>query len=255
MGDNFKWSADLLIPTSVTATQEATNFPAARLYDMSHPYRPWRSTNTTTAQVLVFDLGSAMAVKGIYIFRANFNHLELRRSANGTTFTSLNTAGYTLDFDLLDGYRKLFQEVDFNNRYWSIRIPANTPTDGDDFFQLGMAVALGSINELEINPEVPVTIEADEEEVGRRIGAIIDVAELGPTYLIMRWRNSRIPTANLHSWQNVKNLGKTVPFVAWHNTGNKAEAYLLQRDGPADIQLRGVLHHNGDAIPAAGRIG
>ncbi len=231
---NIIVSGDFLGYTPTCANEDA-NYPATHLYNYTRPRPTFRSQDTTET-IIDIDLGSAQAVAVVVISNVNFAQAYIEGDADGVWTSPDYSQAANPANDPYTNRFKRYQAVGQTYRYWRLRIPAQTPTDGAGYFWLANIVLLGSVLEMSANPGYPWK---------ERPGALPVATERGPG-----GAEGRIALGDWEQWRGgfefktgateaeliaLSRLGRTSPMVYAPNLGDPARVYLCFRDPDVDI--------------------
>jgi len=237
---NFILSYDFIDYTPTASTEHAS-FPDDNIADLSSPGAEYRSTNALQTTI-VLDTGAAeTAVAAVYIGGVNFTSMTIE----GNETNSWGAAAFQLgavigrDAELLK-YKGFFALTDFEYRYMRLIIPAQTRTDGEGFYRVGVVVLLSTAAELPINPQYNYERAPGwpHEEV-ELDGGGIETLILG---LCMRFEAElEFQARKTHEavFHAINAVQPGRPFIfyenGWHSGGTE-KAYLVRIQKPLSIK-------------------
>jgi hypothetical protein len=224
-----------VVAATITATSEATNYPASRMALTTPPYvRGWRSTGTSS-QTLTVTFGSSNALVGCVIYDANF------------TAVSINGSDYTIQKDPWDSLGssryKIWIPLSVTASSRSVVIPSQSTTDGAGYFKLGKVHFFTVITELQQNPrpEMGITLIDPQMTTESENGSVFESLPAGPAFIREEWS-----WLGQHSYATelftVAGIGAHQPFLLYHDLDNDYETYYMQRLGGVQIQRGNATH-------------
>lgn len=225
-----------LQPSTVSASEEATNHPATNATLFPKPWRTARSTTTTSPWTITIDFGAAVTPPGYFVHNANFSQFKAQVSVNGTTWVDLYSGGTPQALgtdDRVSPRRKqwypssAFTGVAWNHRYF--RLQAQLLDSGATYFELGALAVPQAVTNMTRNwgppdftPKEPITRLAypgggSEGNVEGRPYMAFDLT-FGPNF------KDALP--QLHT---LRTIGQDLPFLMNENRGDPTHVYILKR--------------------------
>lgn len=215
-----------IMPTTASATSAASGYPATNALLQSIGV-PWRAANATQND-LIIDLGSAQTVAGIGLTDINALSPVIASSADNVTYTDRATPTFTADrFGRVRGVAPV---ASISARYWRIRFPAGTPTDGAAYFKAGAVYVFGAVATV-LNPEYAMNVETQHAEsretlanggiaiaaIGNRFDAVSGKLRLDASVSMgsilpglrqgVVWLDLELSTRTWWSWPLINNAG------------------------------------------------
>lgn len=238
-------------PFLVTADPaEAANYSAQRIADRIRPNRGTRSTSTAQ-QDFYLDLLSVQSIGLVAIHKCNFASFEIAHSSNGVSYTNVTGSPFTISQDPMDEYRKAWIAFSSQSkRWWRIRIPSQTPTDGDTAFTLGTVflVSLADRQELARGPRVPLPIRKNQAYLANALGSREEVSVNGDLYLTMDWLQNLDP-AGASEWQQLVRNHQHTPLLIYYNRGNTYECYFGTLQTSQGVQVSLWPNYSAISVP------
>lgn len=195
---------DRLTANTISATEEATDWPASHL-GLTDFERAWRST-TTGAVTVTISFSSAQDIKCLQLQRPNFESATVR-DAGGNSLGAINTV--TDDH----GIARAFLELDVLTDTLTLEIPAGGAIGGAAYWSIGTAWIMGTKTTLDVagflEPLTDVSIEPGEtdELPGGRLEATI----LGPKFV--EWREAQVRARDSDDVRQLHRLARAGPVV------------------------------------------
>ena len=203
-----------------TASTEATDHPATNLALYDRPQRTWRSTSAAGS----ITLGGSGSVAAVFLNNANFATVDI----SGGAFTS---AGIPVPVDLRVARRKIWIETPAASL--PLTLTPHTPDGGAGFYELGVAVVLGTVVELSDWPSFPRWTPKQARTITPFPSGGREINEDGPLYLEWTLRNDQFIRSDavpvLAELLAVIGAGAAATPVIWENRGPTEHAYLFQR--------------------------
>jgi len=234
------FSTAFLPLSAVTASPtENLTYPKSRLTDREFPYRPCRSASTAP-QDFVFSLGGTVTWPNaqVFLLDANFATAQLATGTSATaTDASFNADNTTVTIaqnpDVLR-YNLLTAKALSAKSYLRLRIPAQTPTDGQSYFSLSTVGVVSAMTTLVYNVE-PYEIEVRARYKGSS-NAVIRVSDF---FLAFSWVvNNASP--DLAAWQTLATYGLDTVFLVDLNYQAAGQDVLLAQNA---VPVRIRRHH------------
>lgn len=231
--------------TALSATSEASGYPASNLTLALHPRRPHRTTGVV-AQTVILDCGAAVVLKAAFLNNANFPTCAIAVSSSSTFASDVTTLGtFTLSLDDRVNRRKLWADCSSNalsKRYVRLSY-SGTPDAGATYYELGV-VALGvTVVTWLDSPAWPVAFVRGQASTRLPfLSGGEDVGEDGVpfleslTFASRVWRQTSGVRAQLFA---ILDYGLAAPWVIYENRGDATKAYCVRRVGdmPVEEQL------------------
>lgn len=241
MGDNFCIAYGALA-YDTTASNEDAVYPASNLQDYSHPKRSYRSTVTSSVNI-VCAMASPSSVKAIVLYDCNFTSVTIQANATDVWTSPSFSQTYTIGQDVRTLMGKIFIDLRSNAltyQYVRILIPsvggAQSIIDGASYFRIGSVMIAGTVLEFQVNPSWPyqytidMPIKTNEFETGG-----FEQVELGYS----RWKASfgwdvikPNEESDLHT---LSQIPRSTCVAFWENMGNTYHTYLCRRMDPVKI--------------------
>lgn len=228
MGFQIASLSQIIVPTGLSPTSQASGFPASRLTEKQPPYvRPWRSTSTAE-QTLSFTMTSTDIV-GCHIYDANF------------TAVTVASVGRTVKKDPWDSVRtpryKLWVPLALTAQTsQTVVIPNQATTDGAAYFQCGKIHFVTALTELEQDPrpDMHISIVSPQLVAQSSTDAVYESTPSGSAFMREEWEvfGSHASVADIFT---VIEVGMHEPFLLYHNLGNDYETYYVQRVAEAAV--------------------
>lgn len=227
----FAPESSFLIPTSVTATTSAANYPATNSIDYEFPLLPHRTTNLNQT-TLTFDFGDVVNFRAIAVAFVNWEGFQLATSYDGVTYTNLAGSPFAALKDETDQFRKWGQAVVASGRYARIIIPAQLPDENAGYFETPLVIFADDLNALEVNPAWGAQVGLGYNYESAAAGGHDEPQALGKQYLTLQVRGE-IEREKSNDWLQLSALGNHQKFLLLQNFGKSQEAYLMRTDGRA----------------------
>lgn len=123
---------NLLSGASITtcATLQSSGYCSSQAAAPERPFLPWRTTTSTAAQAVVFDLGAATVLDLIAVVRTNFASLQLQGNTTSTwSAPPFDSGALTVTRNPYTGrLQYLYAPVGFNYRFLRLLIPSQLKT-------------------------------------------------------------------------------------------------------------------------------
>jgi len=250
----------ILIPESAfiaytpAASTEASGFPDDNAALYREPSREWRST-VKTETTIVCDTGAVgQVVAGVFLHGVNFSDAVIQGHASD----SWGAPSFSEEIEIAQcpeskRWKGLYAPTDFEYRYLRLKIPAQDPVDGEDFFRIGALVLCSEAPELPINPKWGGYSKSPirpAEEVKFQ-GGSSEFVQLGLHRLVdveLAFTGDRTHAAGLVSALNL-DLGTAVILYenGAHGGGHEA-AWLMQVRSQIGINYTGYNQRDVDPI-------
>lgn len=221
-------------PTTVTATTEATGFPASNLLLPTKWRRTLRSTSTAAWSV-VLDFGAAVVLDGVWVHATNFAKVQLAKSTDNVSYTNLTAAAQDVLADTRcepPVRRKTWLPATgwtsgFNNRY--LRLTPSVADAGATYWEIG-AVVCPVLENMTRNWGTPFSwtpVEGVTDLPYAGVGGEVNVE--APTLVRFQLQGGPWMTSAMAQLTRLRALGRRAPFFLYENRGDVTKAYLLER--------------------------
>lgn len=217
-----------LVPTTVTASTSATDYPASNSADWEFPLRSHRTTSTAQA-TLTFDFAAVVNFRACFVALANWEGGNLATSYDGVTYVDVTVSPFACDVDV-DQYRKWGGEINASGRYARVTIPAQAIDAVAPYFETPLIVFADDLDALTANPNWGMQVSLEHEYESGNAGGHDEVQARGKQYVKMQVRAQAVRGQSTE-WQHLMALGNHQKFLLFANLGNPAESYLMRSDG------------------------
>ena len=218
-----------------TATTEATDYPDDRVAVISsHPLiRRWRSTVITQTD-MVCDMGAVTSVVAVAALGLNMTNVQFAHSADNISYTTLSGTP-TPGRDLLDGFRKVYLQRSFSNRYLRLRFPAQTPVDAATYFSVGCILIMTSLITWPRDIPTPEGISLQRNY----LSSGNDIMPAGP-FFISQEIQTVLGLTEISTLQNLMLLGAQTPFLYYRGWNDTSQIYIMRANTGLQYQRFGV---------------
>lgn len=173
-------------------------------------------------------------VRAVATLGVNCTRVRWDQSVDNSSFARLTTvASEVVSQDLIDGYYKIFHQLNVSpeSRYLRLRAPipviATSPmTDGMSYFQIGAVVFSDVLTTLSSDIAVPYNITAQRSYVGRDN----DITPVGPFSARQEWELT-FKNSTASEIFNLALLGEHQPILIYENRGNTSKVGLYRYTG------------------------
>jgi hypothetical protein len=220
--------SSFLVPTTVTASTSATNFPASNSADYEFPLRSHRTTTTAQA-TLTFDFGDVVNFRAAFVALGNWEWGKLEISYDGVTYVAVSVSPFACDVDA-DQYRKWGNEINASGRYARVTIPVQQIDAGAGYFETPLVIFTDDLDALAANPNWGANLNLAYPYESGDAGAHDEVQARGKQYVTMQVRAQSSRTRSTE-WLQLMALGNHRKFLLFANLGNPAESYLMRSEG------------------------
>ena len=226
----FAPDSAFVLPTSVTASTSATNYPATNIIDYEFPRLPHRTT-TVSQSTLTFDFGDVINIRGMLIALTNWEGFLMEESNDGTTYTAVAGSPFAVRLDVTNGYRKWGGVLAVSARYLKVTIVAQVVDGNATYFETPLVIFASDLDALGANPNWGATLGVGIDVENGTAGGHDEPQALGVQYATLQIRGEALRGKQSDDWTRLARLGNHQKLLFFQNFGNTSEAYLMRTDG------------------------
>lgn len=239
----MKATSDFITYTIEDRSSEDTGYPVSNLFIYTSSTESFRTTGITD-QFILLDLAQAYEDPIVLLYGANFSTVSFNGDDNPLNFDTptFSTSNFTIEKDVeLLIYKRSFILTGFNHRYLQIFIPAQTPVDGEDYFELGVVAIMESLEEFEATGDslgLPVQNNFVSSEVMNRfVSGRKEIIPYGE-FPVMEYQITGTMRSSVTNREKmVKVFGHPLKPITYleRSIENTWQVYLIQRTGSMNM--------------------
>lgn len=241
---NALFTKAFLPPSAAIKSGENASYPASNVLSYVRPYRLWKADDLATTTYAGLDLGSAVAVKALFVDNLSVTSVSIEADDAATFDSAAGSPQYesgilTVSRDRTDQRFKLFHwdgsgGTLFTRRYVRVRSETSSSATDDIVMTMGSLTAYSLATVATRNFTFPYVKTGRVREDNGTIA--------GQRYadLTLTWNN--IPTNMETELLRLNQEFRGQPFLFYRNFGNTYEAYICRIASEVSVEWAGPNH-------------